>query len=1460
MNTNNILYRIYSRLVVIALIILLSSSDNLFSQTWQQTNGPKPTTNEVVSLVTTGKGYVYAGTLGGGIYLTTDKGSSWTAVNNGITSTNVRALAILPSGSVMAGTDEGVFVSDDNGTSWTQLNNGIGNNRINKLVINSKGNIYAGTHGAGLFFSADTGNTWTSLGITGINISALAVDTLGFVFVGTEGLTSGTYGAGIYTNYHNGNSFYPINSGLPSLPIYSITSTPSNDIFAGTYGSGAYYYTHTKNTWTQKDTGLPANANVYSILCNASSYIYAGLGGTSFGAYISTDYGQTWASNSLVTDISVFSLDSTGYLYAGAKTGGVYRTAATTVLSPPVPTLVTPLNLSLDMSTDEGFAWNSSFGAQSYRLQLSTDSTFATTVYDSSRITDTSITFKSLQYATKYFWRVSASNSMLNSNYSDPWKFTTIHAPSWTLMSDSLTNFTVQSLLVSSKDYVFAGTNGNGINRSTNGGISWKEVGLPGTEVYSLTTGSTGYIFAGVGYLSQGAFLSTDNGNTWNPIGLTSSNAVAALVVSSTGFLYAGTYGNVYLSKDKGSTWSTVNNGLPLGPNVVSLAINSSGYVFAGLGYTSSNLGLYLSKDNGTNWSFSGLANCGDIHALSINSAGYIYAGTDKGVFLSTDGGINWTQNGLPGAQVMAFAITSSGSVFAGTYGGGVYLSVDNGTNWTQINDGINSNNINVSSLAINSSGYLFAGTWGNGIYRSKISLFVPQQTPVLISPPDLTADYSITPVLKWSAPAGTSSYRLQVSPDSNFSSAVFDSSGIRDTSYTIYNKLALGTKYFWRVNASNSFGTSSWTNAWRFTTTSNQAIVVTNSATNISQTTATLNGTVNAKGQNTAVWFEYGTTTSYGYTANAVESPLTGNSNASVSAPITNLYIITLYHYRVVAYNNSTGDMVNGPDSTFTTLGTLASAKTTDPVKVNTVRATLTGTVNPNGSTTIVKFQYGTTTSYGKTANAVQGSMSGNADMYVSAPVAGLTPNTLYHYRVMATNSGTSYGSDLTFTTYSTSVSLDHRYTFGDPTQSGSFQMMGVPGNGSIALSSVVSGTPKQDWDAYYDNGNSSNYLVEFDNSAKFTFSPGMGVWVISRNTFSVYQTVSPVALDTGINNSNYAIPLHSGWNIISNPFNNDCKWASVVDVNSLTANAPILYSWSNSNWNQSTVFSPYIGYYIYNVLDLASLIIPYNSTGALGKITAPQKTTAIDSSLIKEMEISLLKNSDKITSVFAAVNPKASGDFDQYDYLAPPADFQNESIAMVNDSLSISYKKLIKDCRPGIGDGKEFNFTVTNKNGAGLKLVFNGLKSFSGYECYLMNCKSKQFYNLNEKNTIDINSLKTSSYKLLVGNDKYIQKMKTLYAPGNYCLYQNYPNPFNPSTTISYNVMAASHVKISIHNALGEMVKELVNNDQDFGFHEVQLDGSRLASGVYFYTIQVNSFDGRQNFKQTKKMVLLK
>ncbi len=93
----------------------------------------------------------------------------------------------------------------------------------------------------------------------------------------------------------------------------------------------------------------------------------------------------------------------------------------------------------------------------------------------------------------------------------------------------------------------------------------------------------------------------------------------------------------------------------------------------------------------------------------------------------------------------------------------------------------------------------------------------------------------------------------------------------------------------------------------------------------------------------------------------------------------------------------------------------------------------------------------------------------------------------------------------------------------------------------------------------------------------------------------------------------------------------------------------------------------------------------------------------------------------------------------------------------------------------------------------------------------------------------------------------------------PNQVLIHQNYPNPFNPVTTLRYELLEDSFVKITIFDMLGNQINNLISQNQSSGFNVVQWNatndaGSPVSAGLYLYAIQAGEF------RQTRKMILLK
>jgi hypothetical protein len=179
------------------------------------------------------------------------------------------------------------------------------------------------------------------------------------------------------------------------------------------------------------------------------------------------------------------------------------------------------------------------------------------------------------------------------------------------------------------------------------------------------------------------------------------------------------------------------------------------------------------------------------------------------------------------------------------------------------------------------------------------------------------------------------------------------------------------------------------------------------------------VNGTVNPNGADTTYYFRWGLDSNYGLNGKTVSAG-SGTKAVSVEQTAGDLIPGTTYHYQLVATNRF-GTSV-GSDRTFTTSGhPPPDVATGPPSQVSSTGAVVTGVVNPHNQATTYYFQWGLNTSYGfQTATGTVN--AGSAPVNVAGMFQGLTPGTIFHYRLVATHgssNATTYGSDGTFMTY---------------------------------------------------------------------------------------------------------------------------------------------------------------------------------------------------------------------------------------------------------------------------------------------------------------------------------------------------------------------------------------------------------------------------------------------------------
>ena len=86
------------------------------------------------------------------------------------------------------------------------------------------------------------------------------------------------------------------------------------------------------------------------------------------------------------------------------------------------------------------------------------------------------------------------------------------------------------------------------------------------------------------------------------------------------------------------------------------------------------------------------------------------------------------------------------------------------------------------------------------------------------------------------------------------------------------------------------------------------------------------------------------------------------------------------------------------------------------------------------------------------------------------------------------------------------------------------------------------------------------------------------------------------------------------------------------------------------------------------------------------------------------------------------------------------------------------------------------------------------------------------------------------------------------------DYKLYQNFPNPFNPVTKISYKIDKEGYVSLKVYNLVGQVIRVMVDENQEPGKYSVVFDASDFSTGVYLYKLEIN------DFTSVKRMTLIK
>ena len=140
-------------------------------------------TNLFVNILIVSNSNLFAGTSGGGVFLSTNNGTSWTGKSTGIPAGfgYIDAMTSIGANIFAVAYNKGVYLSTNNGTKWTAASTGLPQDGVAfygiKALVSSGNNLFAGTNGGGVYLTTNNGTSWTNVnqGLTPVRINALVI-------------------------------------------------------------------------------------------------------------------------------------------------------------------------------------------------------------------------------------------------------------------------------------------------------------------------------------------------------------------------------------------------------------------------------------------------------------------------------------------------------------------------------------------------------------------------------------------------------------------------------------------------------------------------------------------------------------------------------------------------------------------------------------------------------------------------------------------------------------------------------------------------------------------------------------------------------------------------------------------------------------------------------------------------------------------------------------------------------------------------------------------------------------------------------------------------------------------------------------------------------------------------------------------------------------------------------------
>ncbi|MEA1987358.1 MAG: T9SS type A sorting domain-containing protein [Candidatus Marinimicrobia bacterium] len=604
-----------------------------------------------------------------GVFKSTDSGDSWfdiSAIGSGLPEIGFNNLTIDPNNSdriyLLGGSDfrfstlesagidpdsvNAIYRSDNGGTTWENINRGIlgeasGNIKSISFYNNQSDIIYIGTE-TGVYYTIDTCNSWEKS-------SGLSYTTLGGVALSGEKLFAYTRGAGLFLgSIQTDKSIVWESDSKINMPIYfaQLLKDCEDDsvIFASAYPGGIFKSYDNGATWQENNFGMtsfkvddPLRQGYYAMAQSQSNSQILYLGIYEKGVYRSTNGGDVWYPingtmwemyNKKITSIAIDNLDE-NKVYVGSE-NGIY-------------------------TTDNG-------------------------------------------------------------------------GQNWTAINDGLTSLDIKTLFINSNNNLYAGTRGYGLYQWYNNywmghsgfgnwGVTWQMWDdRPMYQYTSLLIHPEDNSRMMIGTFPQGIYKSVDGGITWKEsnIGWT-NDGVFSLIChpENPEIVYAGTYNGINKSTDFGEHWEMWNEGIPPEQWVFSIDFDP----------TNSDI-MYACSKNGEN------------EGVGIDGfKGTVIKSTNGGEsWTEITNGLK-DGNGDINEEFYKIIVDhyDSDIIYLAGQEGGIYRSSNAGVSWELWTDGLgdvkpgtNGNNVTNTMVMSADHSLLYLGTAGSGVWRRMISPILP--------------------------------------------------------------------------------------------------------------------------------------------------------------------------------------------------------------------------------------------------------------------------------------------------------------------------------------------------------------------------------------------------------------------------------------------------------------------------------------------------------------------------------------------------------------------------------------------------------------------------------------------------------------------------------------------------------------------------------------------------------------